>query len=627
MDIPKGIGWGAKETKNTSIDAQFNRKYKVKLNQIKLAEKRLNNMMKNGGGQVLSLEKYDKQVKKKLDELATKCSSQTYEQNLDAKLEFIEFKISLLTSSAAKSDLEASRTTAKSEQEKQHLDKVQLFIEKLVAAYNGASSRTEADDTKIKERAFEDKKKELANQISTSDQYIVFDTQSVEAQRASYTNEQMPIDQVATSKNREEAQKQLEEAYAKAKEGIEAANNLAKQNAKKTLETCKKSLQLADDELSRKAAIQAEKALQQAAADLAKLPDDIVKQFKQLESALQQLVTGVGDLNFMVEDSAQDMEMIVDAMISQMQSLIDPVFNTATSLSLPLPQIVAPVKDLMSLIPQMGKDPPGITKEQKELIEKYKKMNVQLPQNWADSLASMKDSLVTVMALFPICLVQLVFNMIDAIVSQIKALGGSAPYPLNLVPIAIQLMPRLIMLYVQFPQNLYKVQEKKMKDMVAQAMALGASTGSQIDGITLPTPSCPEAVKAELKKKIEEEKKAREEQQQLQRIQKQKELEQKLASSPNYKDNPEEAKKQAEVLAAIQTSKPKKVSDLEERENQKLCDEIMKEASIIKTNNSDDQPKDIANTPDSELSDDEKRQKKAECSKKSVDKSLLKVIK
>ena len=65
-------------------------------------------MMKNGGGQILSLEKYDKQVKQKLEELAAKCTTQKYEQNLDAKLEFINFKIGLLTSDSAKTDLEAS---------------------------------------------------------------------------------------------------------------------------------------------------------------------------------------------------------------------------------------------------------------------------------------------------------------------------------------------------------------------------------------------------------------------------------------------------------------------------------------------------------------------------------------
>ncbi len=591
MEMPKGIGWGAKEStsKNTSVDAQFNRKYKVKLNQIKLAEKRLNNMMKNGGGQILSLEKYDKQVKQKLDELAAKCSSQTYEQNLDAKLKFIEFKIGILTSSAAQADLEAAQTTA-SEQQKQHLANVQWFIQKLVDAYNNAGSNVEGDNTKAKEKAFEDKKKDLEKYVETSEFYEVQDQSQEKIIEAQEKGKPIPLDEQATAKAREEAKKDLDEAYNKAKEGIKAAENLAAQNAKKTLEMCKKSISLPDEELGRKAAIQAEKALQQAAAELAKMPDELVKQFKQIESMLQQLVTGFGDLNFMVEDSAQDMEMLVDAMLAQLQSLLDPVFNTATSLSLPLPPIVAPVKDLIAMIPKMGKDPPGLTPDQKALIEQFKKQKIQIPQDWKDSLNSMKDSIAIVMATFPICLLQLVFNMIDALIGQVLALGGAMPYPLNLIPLAIQLMPKLFMLYVQFPQNLYKVLEKKVKDMVAQAMALGASVGSAVDGIVAPTPSCPEAVKAELQKKMEEEKKAKEEMRLLAKAQMQKEIEEKLKNSPQYKDKPEEAKKQAELLSAIQESKPKTVDEKEDKENQKLCEEIIKEASTIKTNNSDDQP-------------------------------------
>lgn len=49
---------------------------------------------------------------------------------------------------------------------------------------------------------------------------------------------------------------------------------------------CKKSISLPDEELSRKLALDAEKQLQKLAADLAKMPDDIVKQFKQIESFL-----------------------------------------------------------------------------------------------------------------------------------------------------------------------------------------------------------------------------------------------------------------------------------------------------------------------------------------------------
>ena len=41
-------------------------------------------MVKNGGGQVLSLEKYDKQIREKLDQMAEQCGTRTYEENLDA---------------------------------------------------------------------------------------------------------------------------------------------------------------------------------------------------------------------------------------------------------------------------------------------------------------------------------------------------------------------------------------------------------------------------------------------------------------------------------------------------------------------------------------------------------------
>lgn len=617
MAASDGIGWGAKkvESKSSSIDSQFNRKYKVKLNQIKLAEKRLNSMMKNGGGQVLSLEKYDKQVKQKLEELASKCTTQKYEQNLDAKLEFINFKIGLLTSDSAKTDLEASQKEA-SDKQKAELEKVQRFIEQLVEAYNNAGSNVEGDNTKVKEQAFEDKKKQLEKDIETSDLYVEYNFDDVDP----------VVDEAATKKNREDAKKHLETAYKQAKDGIKAAENLAEQNAKKALATCKKSIKLPDEEKSREENRELEKALQKAAASLAKMPDDIVKQFKQIESFLQSLITGFGDMNFMLEDGMVDLEAQLDSMIASLQSLLDPVFSTATSLSLPVPPIVAPVKDLLAMIPQMGKDPPGLTPDQKALIEKFKKQKVQIPQDWQESLSKMKDSLFTVMTTFPLCLIQLIFNMIDALIGEVMALGGAMPYPLNLIPLAIQLMPKLLTLQMKLPQIMYQIIEKKIKDMVAQAMALGASTGSAINGIVAPTPQCPEAVKAELQKKMEAQKKAAEEQRQLKIAQMKqakedalkKQLEAKAAAdeayrnSPEYKKAQEAIKKQAEMLAAIEASKPKTVEEKEDQENQKLCNQIIKEAQTIKTNNSSDQPKDLANTPDSELSEDEISQKYAE---------------
>lgn len=611
-----------------SVDAQFARKYKITLNQIQLAEKRLNMMLKNGGGQILSKEKYDRQIKKKLEDLALKCQGQKYSDNLDAKLDFINFKIELLTSDAVKAEVEAEQKKAE-EQFKEENSQVEEFLNKLIKAYNEAGADSAGDNTEVKMKALEDEKKKLEEEIDdpNSGLYDVYDESSPEYIEAVELGLPTKPDENLTKKNKEKAKKDLDKAYDQAKKGVEAANNIAEQNAKKVLAMCEKSLKLPDEELSKKAQIKAEKALQQAAAQLSKLPDDMIKQFKQIENLLQTLVTGFGDLNFMMEDGLIDAEAQVDKMIASLQSLMDPVFNTATALALPLPPIVAPVKDLLAMIPQMGKDPPGISPEQKALIEKYKTMKIQIPQDWLESLKNMKDSLLTVMGMFPVCLVQLIFNMIDALVGQILALGGAAPYPLNLIPLAIQLMPKLFMLYLQFPQIFYKIIEKKFKDMMAQSMALGTSLGSSVNGITVPTPQCSEAAKAELLKKMEAKKKADDEQKALKKAQKMKEREEQLKNSAEYqaaqyhaddaKAQEEKAKKDAELLAQIESTRPKTVEEKEDLENKKLCEEIIAEASRIHPNNTDDQPKDLANTPDDELSEDEKAQKKAESTEKS----------
>ena len=301
---------------------------------------------------------------------------------------------------------------------------------------------------------------------------------------------------------------------------------------------------------------------------MATFPDEIINQFKKLQNILMQLVTGFPDLNFndLAGDQMKDVEAMIDSMMASLMSLIDPVFKTSSSLKLPLlPKFVAPIQDLMSFAGQMGKDPPGLTDEQKALIDKYKKApkKPEIPQDWQDSLLSMKDTLMTVMALFPVCLRQLIFNMIDAIIGQIMALGGSMPYPLSLIPEAIKLMPKLIQLYIQFPQIFYKILEKKVKDMIAQIMALGASAGSKVNGIIAPTPACPEALKAKIREKKLALQKARKEQAELAKAQIQEKAEKEIKKqldaraaadkayreSDQFKKDKEAIQKRAKMMA------------------------------------------------------------------------------
>lgn len=573
-------------------EAEFKRKYQITLNAIRLAEKRLNGLMKNGGGHILS-NKYYLDVKKELEKLASSCQSNSYKENLEGYLDFLTLKIDLLTSSSAKASFDAMQTAA-SEYQKLQMEEISRFQDKMIQAYNNAGSNIAGDSSKVKSKALEDEYQKLKKKIQTDDTYVV----------RYYVDDKLVVDEGATASRRAEASKQLEKAYESAKEGVKAAEDLAEQNAKKVMAVCEKSMTLPDLEKANDISRQLELAMQQAAAELAKLPDEIIDAFKEIENFLLMLVTGFGDLNFLAEKGMVDVTMMVDEMINQLQSILDPVFTTATALKLPLPPILAPIKDLLQMLPQMGKDPPALTPEQKALIEKFKKSKVQIPDDWKVSIKKMKDTINTVMTLLPCCLIQVIFNMINAIVGQILSLGGAAPYPLNLLPLAITFMPKVYSLIMTFPQTIEQIIERKIKDMVAQTMALGTSFGSSIDGIMTPTPSCPEAVKAELQKKIEAERKAKEQQQALKEAQEKQQQEKKIKAaiearakndelykkSEQYKKDLAEAANQAERLSKINANKVKAISDKEAIANKEICQKILNEAQAIMPNNTDDQP-------------------------------------
>lgn len=575
-------------------EAEFKHKYQITLNQIRLAEKRLNNLMKNGGGHIIS-NRHEKEVKEKLEKLASECQNSSYKDNLKNYLKFLEFKINLLTSYSGKSDFAVMQTAA-SEYQKLQLEAISRFQDKMIQAYNDAGSNIAGDSSKVKNKALEDEYQKLKKQIQTDDIYVV----------RYYVDDKLTIDEGATASSRAEAAKQLEKAYESAKNGVKDAENIAEQNAKRVIAICEKSMTLPDLEKVNDVSRQLELAMQQAAAELAKLPDEIIDAFKEIENFLLMLVTGFGDLNFLAEKGMADVSMMVDEMVDQLNSILDPVFTTATALKLPVPPILAPIKNLLQMLPQMGKDPPALTPEQKAMIEKFKKSKVQIPEDWKVSIKKMKDTINTVMVLLPCCLIQVIFNMINAIVGQILALGGAAPYPLNLLPLAITFMPKVFSLIMTFPQTIEQIIERKIKDMVAQAMALGTSFGSSIDGIMTPTPSCPEAVKAELQKKIEADKKAKEQQQALKEAAEKQEQEKKIKAaiearakndeeykkSEQYKKDLADSAKQAERLSKINANKIKIISDKENIANKELCQKIINEAQAIGSNNTDDQPVD-----------------------------------
>ena len=78
-------------------------------------------------------------------------------------------------------------------------------------------------------------------------------------------------------------------------------------------------------------------------------------------------------------DGAIDLNMMIDNLIAQLQTMVDPVFTTAMSLKLPLPPVAQPIVDLLTMAKTMGKDPPNLTEEAKKKLEELKKQKISIP--------------------------------------------------------------------------------------------------------------------------------------------------------------------------------------------------------------------------------------------------------
>lgn len=600
------------------VTAQYNMKYKVLLNKIRLAQNRLNQLIKNGGGTILSTTKNQTAINNKLVYLSNSSLYNTYEQNLEAKLDFIEFKIKLVLDSAVDQAKQQQEVT---EKEKEKIKDCQIYETPLTEAYNNAGndSADGSSNIQVKRKALQDKKKMFQDQIN---EIVVYEYDDNGVLKVGPDGSSI-VDDAATASMRKSYSEKLEFAYSRVDQAVKQAEDLAKLKAEKVLKACKKTLEFPSQidmaDIKRKA----EEALAKASKAIAKLPEDIVKQFQQLESFLQQLISGFGDFAILQMDGAIDLNMMIDNLIAQLQTMVDPVFTTAMSLKLPLPPVAQPIVDLLTMAKTMGKDPPNLTEEAKKKLEELKKQKISIPQDWKDSINNLIETITTLSYMFPVCLIQLIFNMIDAIIGLLTSLGLPVPYPLNLVPQAIKLMPKLIQLMWCLGPALKQIINQKLKDLAAQVMVLGTSVSSAIDNMIAPTPQCPEAVKKELKDQIEKERKARKDAAKLKEaeIKEKKEaallkkvnekatLDSAYKNSAQYKKDVENAKKQSEILAQIEGSKLQSLADRENAENTKLQNEFYEEAVKIKPNNTDLIQTDLQNVPDSELNEYELRQK------------------
>ena len=394
----------------------------------------LDNLVKNGGGQVLDKPENKLALEKMRQSMAASADSNDYKANLTAKKNYILAQIQMIKGDSGGGQLSARAVQIIKDIKKQ-IDQI--------------------DDV-------EKKKEYIKNNCQSRREGTIFPPGQAEL-------------------------KAIDDAEKKLNEMVDDANVVKNKNEEEVKKESDKAAKVPSVEVSNLSSFSAAEAMEKVNKTLSELPQTLMDQLAKVENILYQLVHGFPDLDTVGLSGKQiDLSKMIDSMIGTLQSLLDPVFSTATAISLPLPAIVAPVKQLIAQLPNLGKDPPGATPDMKSIIEKIKASGPKIPDSWKDILISLKDSLFQLVIMFPMCLINLIFSMIDAIIGQILALGGAAPYPLSLLPQAIQLMPKLIQLTMNFPESLIKALYKKLEGEVAKMIALGQSVDFSSIGDTIP---------------------------------------------------------------------------------------------------------------------------------------------
>lgn len=563
------------------VQTDFNRKYRVLQSEIKNRETRLQKLIANGGQRLLDIQK--KQIDDELKTICGKLSQKNYKQNLEAKRDFLDFKIKHITN--AEDNILGFGGTLTEEQEKEFEEykKEKAEEKQLAEIKNGIYNEfidlinnTSADD-KIQDvkDIVEPLYKTIRDNFENSGQIGVKlnnNKMSTVFTSGSFENGSEKI-----LKCIDDAYKQFTDNAEKIQKMRDEAKKLAEMHAQQTILACKKSLLNDKTELENKISIKLERELEQLGKEFAEIPIEIQNQFKDIENFLYSLANGFQkSIVLPSTDLVNNVNISLDSLLDQMQSLVDPVFSTVLSLPIPIPPVAQPIVDLIKMAKTMGGDIPNLTDEQKKLIDNFKASipnpKACIPADWMETIESMFKTLCTIFYKIMFGIISLVFDLFAAVMSALSAVGAPLPYPLNLVPNIISLLPKLKDLMFNLPEVLYQILLDKLKTMVAQVAALGTSVGSAVVNVFNPTPACPEAVKqqlsAELLTQIEKEKEL-ELAKKLEKIEKEKQekekaMQEKLAYDAEYKDSPL-YKAEQEELKKIEEAKEKAKKEAEEQ--------------------------------------------------------------
>ena len=240
-------------------------------------------------------------------------------------------------------------------------------------------------------------------------------------------------------------------------------------------ESCQASLVQQNKQKAQESLQKAKEQLDKQSQMLAQLPEQAVIKLDKAEKQLMSIIDGYVDI-----DSP---EFNIDKIIKQIEQMIKPLINMLGSIPVPSIPGIQQISDLLTALKTLikitddKKDKENKEDDQNENLEDQLKQGledgmdkiseievkvppVEIPPKLIETAKRLIISIISLCVMLPLVLINLIFQMIAAIIKMFKKISEKLgypeiPYPLNLVANCLEMMPEIIKFVKNAPTKLY----------------------------------------------------------------------------------------------------------------------------------------------------------------------------
>jgi len=199
---------------------------------------------------------------------------------------------------------------------------------------------------------------------------------------------------------------------------------------------------------------------------IAKLPPNLLMTIDAIKDWLLNILIGI--------ESPQSEQFDPEKIIKELMELVDKIIGQVTSL--PVPEIpgLSQLNQILQALKMMTQPISGKSKtELKDLVP----IKPNIPTYLVDVIQDIETGIQTIVINLPFILINLIFQMLDVIISLFDKIASvigvpEIPYPLNLVPNVIQMLPDIGKFILQGQIQLKNTIKGIAKDKLRELQAL-----------------------------------------------------------------------------------------------------------------------------------------------------------